>query len=306
MDLAAPPRATRRGLLAVITAAVLWGTVGVAGQLLYDRTDLSPLAVGFSRLAIATVVMVAVRAAAARGPRLRPRRRDLPRVLLVGAGLAGYQVCYFAAVRAVGVSVATLVTLGLAPLLVAAAATLLLGERHGRSVLAALAIALAGLVLLVGVPAAAPGGASGPAGLRTVMGALLAAGSAAGYAGVTLVSRSLAGRVEPRELTLFGFGSGALVLLPLAGAGWGGGGLAALDFVLLLYLGVVPTALAYALFFAGLRTTSSTAASIITLIEPLTATVLAAVLFGERLGAAGLLGGGLLLGAVALLSLRAR
>lgn len=69
----------------------------------------------------------------------------------------------------------------------------------------------------------------------------------------------------------------------------------------MLYLGAVPSALAYILFFAGLRIITPTAAAILTLLEPLTAASLAAVLFGERLGGAGLVGGGLLLAAVLLL-----
>jgi DME family drug/metabolite transporter len=301
MDTAAPPRAVRRGLLAVTTAAVLWGTVGVAGQLLADRTELPPLGVGFSRLAVAAVVMAGLRLTPGRSG-VRVARRDLPPVLVVGAGLAAYQVCYFAAVRAVGVSVATLVTLGLAPVLVALGAALFHRERHGRAVLAALGLGLAGLGLLLGLPGGGVGGAAG--GRAAVLGGLLAAGSATGYAGVTLVSRSLADRVDPRDLTLLGFAAGALALLPVAGPGLAGAALGVADLGLLLYLGAVPTALAYTLFFAGLRTTPSTAASILTLVEPLTATALAALLFGERLGPAGLLGGALLLGAVTLLAAR--
>lgn len=71
--------------------------------------------------------------------------------------------------------------------------------------------------------------------------------------------------------------------------------------VLLVYLGLIPTALAYVLFFGGLRYTTATTASIATLLEPLTSTALAWLLFGERLGPLGLLGAVLLLGAIALL-----
>jgi DME family drug/metabolite transporter len=69
----------------------------------------------------------------------------------------------------------------------------------------------------------------------------------------------------------------------------------------LLYLGLVPTALAYWLFLNGLRHTPATTASILTLAEPLTSTVLAALLFGERLAPLGLLGAALLLAAMGVL-----
>ena len=71
---------------------------------------------------------------------------------------------------------------------------------------------------------------------------------------------------------------------------------------LLLYLGVGPTAIAYALFTAGLGRVPATAAGIVSLLEPLTATTLGLLLFGERLGAAGLLGAMLLLAALVILA----
>lgn len=92
-------------------------------------------------------------------------RADSARVLAVGAGLAVYQSCYFAAVARAGVSVATLVTLGLAPVLVALASVLLGHERPERCVLAALLTALCGLALLVGLVAGpTPAGMGRPRG----------------------------------------------------------------------------------------------------------------------------------------------
>jgi drug/metabolite transporter, DME family len=288
--------AVRRGIGLVTTSAVLWGTVGVAGQLLYNTTDLSPLTVGFYRLLIAGILLVAVRAVTRRGRLFRITRAALPAVLLVGAGLAIYQVCYFAAVKAAGVSIATLVTLGLAPVLVAAGGAVFQREMPGRGVLVALASALAGLALLVGGMPSAPAGSG-----NALLGAALAVGSATGYAGVILLSRTLVGRVEAQDLTMFGFSAGAVLLLPVAAVT----GLAVepglVSWGLLLYLGAVPSALAYGLFFTGLHTVTPTAAAILTLLEPLTAAALAAALFGERLGVPGLLGAGLLLAAVLLL-----
>jgi DME family drug/metabolite transporter len=87
----------------------------------------------------------------------------------------------------------------------------------------------------------------------------------------------------------FALAAGFVVTYPLAG--W----------ALLLHLGLLPTALAYVLFFSGIRHITATSASIVTLVEPLTSTLLAWLLFGERLGPLGLLGAALLLGAIGLL-----
>jgi drug/metabolite transporter, DME family len=94
---------------------------------------------------------------------------------------------------------------------------------------------------------------------------------------------------------------GAVALLPavlLEGASFA---FSPAAWALLLYLGIVPSALAYVLFTLGMRTTVATVASLVTLIEPLTAALLAWLLFGEQLGSLALVGAGLLLGAVLLL-----
>lgn len=61
------------------------------------------------------------------------------------------------------------------------------------------------------------------------------------------------------------------------------------SWLVIAYLGVVTMVVAYALFFTGLRSTPSGAAVLATLIEPVTAVLLAVVFLGERLTPAGLL-----------------
>jgi DME family drug/metabolite transporter len=66
------------------------------------------------------------------------------------------------------------------------------------------------------------------------------------------------------------------------------------------FLGVVPTALAYAAFFAGVRHAGATAAALATVLEPLTATLLSVAFHGERLTIAGVLGTAVIVGALTL------
>jgi len=86
-----------------------------------------------------------------------------------------------------------------------------------------------------------------------------------------------------------------------AGCRLGEGRLRPTGWALLLYLGMVPTALAFVVFLTGMEHTTATVVSIITLLEPLTATALAWLLFDEQLGVVGVLGAALLLGAIGLL-----
>lgn len=317
-----PPAHTGRGPLLVVLAAVCWGTGGLAGSVLGDVSGLSPLAVATYRLLVAAVVLFGLhalrgelgRVARAVGALAR-RRADAARVLGVGAGLALFQVCYFLAVQAVGVAVATMLTLGLAPVLVTLGGALLLGERVGTRLTVVLPVALVGLVLLVGGGAGGGvvGGVGGVEGVgvgvgvggdgRTLLGAAFATVSAIGYAAVTLLGRSLSGRVASEHVTSLGFVVAALVALPGGLVVGMTAPLRAETIGLVLYLGVVPTAVAYGLFFTGLRGTRSGSASVLTLVEPLTATVLSVALIGERLAAWQWVGAGLLAASVVVLSL---
>jgi DME family drug/metabolite transporter len=290
--------ASRRGFLLVVLAALCWGTSGVSGSIVAERAGLGPLDIAWHRMAIGAVVLLI-------GTALTRRRRSTPtpaltrgtavRLVLVGAGLAAYQLAYFAAVATAGVSIATLVALGLAPLLIAVGATLLGHGRPDRATVVALVVALVGLVLLVGISAGVDTGTT------VVLGALLAVGSALGYAVVTLAGAGVPAGIP---VTLVGFAGGALLLTPvvlIAGLRFTTDPVA---LAVLLYLGVVPSALAYALFFTGLRSVPGAVASIVTLLEPLTATALATAFLGEHLEPAALAGGLLVLAAVAGLYVR--
>jgi drug/metabolite transporter, DME family len=285
--------ASRRGFLLVVLAALCWGTSGVSGRMVAERTDLGPLDIAWHRMALGAVFLLVGTALTRRrrgGPAPALTRPTAVRLVLVGAGLAAYQLAYFAAVATAGVSIATLVALGLAPLLIAVGATLLGHGRPDRATVVALVAALTGLVLLVGISAGADTGTT------VVLGALMAVGSALGYAVVTL---SGAGVPAGIPVTLVGFAGGALLLTPVALTVGLRFTTEPVALAVLLYLGVVPSALAYALFFAGLRTVPGAVASIVTLLEPLTATALATAFLGERLSPGALAGGLLVLGAVA-------
>ena len=72
----------------------------------------------------------------------------------------------------------------------------------------------------------------------------------------------------------------------------------------LIYIGILPTVVAYWLFYTGLRSTPTEVAGVLTLLEPLTAALLAAALLGESLSTAGWIGTGLLLAAITALYAR--
>jgi DME family drug/metabolite transporter len=284
------------GLLLIVLSAVLWGTVGVAVKAVYGLADTNPLSIGFLRLAISVPALFLAGWWVLGAQIFRVLRRDLGLMLLLGVLMALYQVCYFGAIARVGVAIAVLVTLCTAPVLVAILSLWLFREKLTQRLILALTLALIGTALLVGVQPNAVGGQG-----NTVIGVLLALGSAFGYAVITLCSRLLAGRYHPLQSLTIGLGTGALILLPLALLNGFVVSYPVVGWALLLYLGLIPTVVAYVLFLSGIRHTTATAASITTLLEPLTSTLLAGLFFKEQLGVFGLLGGIVLFGAIVLL-----
>ena len=290
-----PAPSATLGLMHVTVAAVLWGTTGVVVQVLRDSTSLSAVSIGFYRLGIAAAVMLLL--STHRLGLLLTAVRAVPGpLLLIGLGLAMYQAAYFWAVTAAGVSVATVVSLGLAPVLTAGWEAARGRRLPGLSTIGTLAAAVVGLALI-----SASSTHASPAAPRPMLGLPAAAASGVGYAATTVLSRHVAQQVSPRELTTVSTAVGAVALAPLAAMGGVGLTPAVAPLALLGYLGLITTAVAYALFYAGLRTTSGSSAAVLTLLEPLTAALLAVLLLSEPLPWVTLVGGALLLSAVAAL-----
>jgi len=144
-----PSSSHLRGLTEVAAASVLWGTGGLAVQLIRERDALSPITISAWRMVIAAAVLLVVLLTLRRGHEIRDLARARPRQLLaVGVGTAAYQGFYFVSVTQVGVAVSTVVSLGVAPVLLTAAEALRHRRTPDRSRLVVLAAALAGLVLV--------------------------------------------------------------------------------------------------------------------------------------------------------------
>lgn len=290
-------RASRRGLWFIMGASTLWGTTGVATQAIYNLSSTNAFSVAFLRLSIAALAL-ALLCWRLLGWRVwLVKRRDALLMLCMGLMQATSQYCYFAAIPDCGITTATLITICVAPVIVVLFAALFLRERITSKILLALVCALVGMALLTGTP-------TGKEGFRSLLvGVLLSLVSAAAYALVILIGRVLSSRYHSLQVNAASFGSGSLLLLgcslvtPLAlrypAEGW----------LLLLYMGCIPTALAYILFQVGIRSTPATLTSILTFCEPLTAAILAWLLFGESLSPPGIVGALLLLGTIGLLAL---
>jgi drug/metabolite transporter, DME family len=278
----------------VLGAALLFGTTGTARAL---GPDISPLGAGAARIAVGALLLVLI-ARLIRPPRATPARWSLAPVLLGGAGVAGYQLSFFAAVANTGVAVGTVVAIGSAPVFAGLLSRLTAKTPLQPRWAACTALATAGVAMLVA------GGADASV---STPGVALALCAGLGYAMYTVAAKHLldAGH-EPVSVMARTFGSGAFMLLPVMPAtgfaAFGSGGAIAVS----LYLGAIPTALAYVLFARGLRNLPTAEVATLTLAEPVTAAALGTVVLGEQLSATAAVGAALVVAGLAALALRPR
>ena len=281
----------RTSALLLALAGVLWGTGGLAGDLLQSAGDLHPVPVATYRLLVGGVFATAVVAGFGQLRQLRGRAAGR-RLLITGVLLAEFQAAYQVAVDRISVSLSTLVTIGCVPVFVAAGTAWRERRLPTSRTMAAIAASLAGLVLLSGSPVA------GADAWRTLEGVVMSLLAGAGFATLTLVTA----RPMPGQGAIMSVGLllGGVLLTPFAL--WYGMTLPMTGEALALttYLGVVPTAVAYGAYYLGLRHATATAAALSTMLEPLTATLLAVAFHDERLTAAGFAGVVLIAGALVL------
>ncbi len=274
--------------LLVLLAAVCFGTTGTAQAL---GPDAAPLTVGATRIAVGGLLLLLVARSVSKAAAPWPRAE----LATIAGAIAVYQLAFFAAVDRTGVAVGTVVALGSAPALAGVAGRLLDGEPLTRRWAQATALACAGVTLLV----LGGGGAS-----VDPLGIMLAVTSGSGYATYAVLAKRLLKRGHaPERVMAASFSLGALLLAPVLLLGdvtWiaTGDGLA-----LALYLGAIPTALAYVLFARGLRHRTPGETATLTLAEPLTATGLGVLALGERPSAVAAVGAGLVLAGLLALAL---
>jgi DME family drug/metabolite transporter len=282
-------------MVMVALAAATWGTIGVTVDLLYRVAATDALSVGFWRTALSAPPLLLLNHLYSGPLRWRVARRDWLSLGIMGLSFAAYQVFYFAAIRHIGVAAAVLVNICSAPLIIALLSGLFLRERVRPVVYAVLVVAVVGAVLLVGGSPEAAGTS------ELLIGAGLALGAGFAYSLVAIEARFLAPRYPPAQPIALAFTLGTALLLPFALVNGLDVGYSAPGWLLLLYLGLIPTGLGYIFYLRGMRRTPATIAAIVALLEPLISAVLAVTFLGERLSPTGALGGTLLLGSIVFL-----
>jgi len=274
------------GVILIVISAASFGTLAIFGRYAYaaglDIFTLLFLRFTFSALLMAVLLIF--------------RRESLPRGgtlgRLVGMGALGYVGQSFSYLTAIKYASAGLVALllYLYPTIVAVLSTIFLKEKINRVKIIALGLATLGAALT-----------ANPQGGQWT-GILLALSAAAIYSVYIIVGTGVMQQVSAVQsstviFTAAGIVYGALTAIngphwPVTSAGW----------LALAAVTLIATVIPVATFLAGLKRIGPTDASMLSTLEPVVTVLLAALLFGEALPPVTLLGGGLILAAVLLLT----
>ncbi|MFI5477174.1 DMT family transporter [Streptomyces cacaoi] len=260
------------GAIPVLSAAVLWGTVGPAQVL--AASPMTPAALGGWRLLAGGLVLGAftIRPGKFRAP---AARKAMGPLLICAFSTGIYQVAFLSSVARTGAALATVVALGTAPAATGWCARWVIGERMGTAWMVSTGAAVAGCTLLL-----APGSTRvDPFGL------LLAVAAGTCYGLYTVFAKKLAAAAPAAHLPAFSALSllvGSLTLLP-----WMIKDAAPVNdtttLALIGWLGIGATAAAYWLFTRGLSRVRATTAGTLSLAEPVAAALIGVLLLHERL-----------------------
>jgi drug/metabolite transporter (DMT)-like permease len=274
-------------LAAVVVTVLAWASafIGIRGV----RDDLSPGALALGRLLVGTVVLGLL---LARRGWVRPTGREWALLAVCGVGWFGvYNVALNAAEHHLDAgTTAMLVNTG--PILIAVFAGLFLHEGFPRWLVAGIAVAFAG-VLVIGV-ATRSGGAD-------VTGVVLCLVAALTYAVGVVAQKPVLRRLPPLQVTATACAIGAVCCLPWAGAlvdelGTAGGS----SIAGMVYLGAVPTALAFSTWAYALARMDAGKLGVTTYLVPPLVIVLGWLLLDEVPPGLAFVGGAICLVGVAL------
>ncbi len=279
------------GYALIALAALLWALLGVFSKNLL-AAGIGAIEIAFWRAALGGALFV-IHALVEGHLRLLRRSDAFAFAAFALIGVVLFYTALNLAIDAGGVSLA-FILLYSAPAFVAVLAAVFLGERLTplKTVLVAMSI--------VGVVLVAQGGESGmTVSVRSVTWGLV---SGASYASYYLFGKWVLKRYRPATIYAIVLPLGALGLAPFTP--FTAVKAATLEtWLYLLLMAGLSTYLAYFVYYTGLKRVEASRAVLVATIEPVVAAGLAAWLFGERLGALGMLGGALVVGAAMLSAL---
>jgi DME family drug/metabolite transporter len=220
------------------------------------------------------------------------------RALWLGAGfVVAYPLAFYTSMADAGVAIGVTLSIGAAPIAAALIERLRHGRRLTRGWIATVAIAVLGAVLL----GTGRADLAHHTQLQLLVGVILALAAACCYAGYSVAASDIIARGASSRATVGAlFGLASVVLIPILLITGSTLLTSSRGILIAGYLGLIPMSIGYVLFGHGLRTTTARDATLLSLLEPAVAAVLADLVAHQHLSPLGWLGIGLVLASVLL------
>lgn len=262
-----------RARVLVLFSGICFATTGTAQELGPDSAP--SLGVAAVRLIVGSFTLLAFTLLrTSRSSEVARPNVPWVQLWIAGGAMAMYGATFFAAVRSTGVAVGTVVALGSAPIFTGVIGYLLKVVTPRRAWIFSTAGCIVGITLIV-----ARSTTSGV----TTLGVALALGAGICYSIFALASKKiLSTGVRPELAMSRVFLIGALLMSPVLLFVDNSWIFTACGVATALWLGVVTIAIGYYAYSHGLRSLQPNEATTLTLIEPVVATLLGALVLAER------------------------
>ncbi len=273
------------GTLAIVFASLLWGTTGTVAHF---ASNVSPLAIGAFAMGFGGIFLCAN--AAKSLVHDLSKMRKMPVILVAGSiCVAVYPLAFYTSMRWSGVTIGTLVSIASAPLFSVILERLFCQKPFSWKWGVSFVLGAGGVLLL----------SSGKTSREVIemdthlqqIGVCLGLVAGLTYAGYSLAVKSMINSgVNSRSAMAGLFGLAALILLPSLFVTGENLFVSAGNTIVALYMAIIPMFFGYLLYGYGLRSIDASKATLITLIEPLIAALLAVWILDETFRPIGWLG----------------
>jgi DME family drug/metabolite transporter len=257
----------------ILFSGVCFATTGTAQALGADSAP--SIGIAAVRLIIGAFTLVVFSAIMAHSAeKSSPRQVPQAQWWIAGGAMALYGATFFAAVRSTGVAIGSVVALGSAPIFAGVLGSVFYNVIPTRKWILSTAGSIVGITLIV---------VTGTSSEINTNGVVLAFGAGLGYAIFALTSKNIMSSGVRAELAMARvFLISAVLMSPVLLFIDNSWIFTVRGIAIALWLGVVTIAIAYIAYSIGLRSLHANEATTLTLIEPVVATLLGALVLAER------------------------
>ena len=276
-----------RSKLMNLSAMLIFGTIAIFVR----NIELTSKEIAVLRGVIGSIFLLGVMLFSKEKTSFSAIKKKLPILVLSGLGAGANWIFLFEAYKYTTVSIATL-SYYCAPIFVTIMAPIILKEKISLIKFLCVCTAMIGMLCIVGTNKGSIG-----EGYNHFLGIIYGLTAAVGYASVILMNKFIKG-LKGVETTVTQLVFASILLLPyvMVTSGFDFSKMTGISWGYMIFLGVVHTGFAYALYFSSLKELKGQTIAVLSYIDPITAVLISALFLGEQLTIFQIIGGALILG----------